>query len=187
MGNVLNPSADDTTLMGSIVSAVSRMLDNWLNQVFAQQTYTAEVYRAQIDTDGILQCWPACPTMAAPSAIAWKRAFDTSWNDISGATVEIDTSNSGSQFRVLNPNLLLYRGARVQLRLSFVGGWSSLGAVPPAFEWGARRAAWIEYKKRDQADMGRTAIPELGVVITPGEWPADLKRTFANYKRVVLI
>ncbi len=187
MGNVLNPSADDTTLMGSIVTAVSRMLDNWLNQTFAYQAYTAQVLRAQIDPDGVLQCWPATPTISAPTALAWKRTFDANWNDISGATVETYASNSGSQVRVISPNLIAYRGNRVQMRLTYTGGWATLGAVPPEFEWGCRRACWIEYKKRDQADMGRTAIPELGVVITPGEWPADLKRDFANYKRVVLI
>jgi hypothetical protein len=187
IGDVQNPSAGETSVMDACVIAVSRQLDSWLNQVFAQQTYTAQIYRAQIDPDGLLQCWPACPTMQAPSAIAWKRGFDTTWTDISSATYEIEQSNSGCQFRVLLPNLLAYRGTRVQMRLTFTGGWADLNSVPADFEWGARRACWIEYKKRDQADMGKTAIPELGMVVTPGAWPEDIKRTFANYKRVVLI
>lgn len=173
--------------MDAIVVAVSRQLDNYLNQVFAFDTYSAKIYRAQIDPDGVLQCWPACPTMSAPTALAWKRASDVSWHDISGASVEVAESNSGCQLRVLNPNLGMYRGNRVQLRLSFTGGWATLDDVPEAFEYGCRRACWMEYKKRDQAEMGKTAIPELGVVITPGAWPADIKRVFENYKRVVLI
>lgn len=182
-----SPSTAESTLVGQIVAGVSRQIDNWLNQVFAQQSYTAQVLRAQIDPDGILQCWPAVPTMSAPTSVAWKRAFDVSWNDISSATVEIDQTNSGCQLRVLSPNLGLYRGNRVQMRLTYTGGWASLNDVPSAFELGARRACVIEYKKRDQADMGKTAIPELGVVITPSAWPADIKRIFESYRRVVLI
>lgn len=188
MGNVLAPSAAERSLMDTLVVAVSRQIDTYLNQVFAQQTYTSQVYRAQIDTDGVLQCWPACPTMQAPTAIAWKRAFDTTWTDISSSAItEIDESSSGCQFRVLSPNLASYRGARVQLRLTFTGGWADLSAVPPDFEYAARRAVWIEYKKREQGDMGKTAIPDLGIVILPASWPADLKRMFATYQRVVLI
>lgn len=180
-------STADSTLLDGIVVAMSRQIDQSYNQVFAQQTYTASVFRAQIDSDGVLQCWPACPVMSAPTVLAWKRAAETTWRDISGATTEIDQSSSGCQLRVLSPNLGCYRGERVQMRLTFVGGWATLGDVPADFELGARRACVIEYKKRDLADMGKTAIPELGVVVVPSAWPADLKRVFASYQRVVLI
>lgn len=187
IGNVLNASTAEQQVMDAIVVAISRQVDSWLNQVFAQQTYAAQVYRAQIDTDGVLQCWPACPTMQAPTAIEWKQAADVAWQDISTATIDIVESASGCQFRVLSPNLLGYRGNRMLLRLSFTGGWATLGDVPADFEYGVRRACWMEYKKRDQAEMGKTAIPELGVIVTPSAWPDDLKRVFSDYKRVVLI
>lgn len=187
MGDVQTASVAETTLMNAVVIAVSRQLDTWLSQVFAEQIYAAQVMRAQIDPDGVLQCWPACPVMSAPTALAWKRASDVAWNNISGASVEVAESNSGCQVRVLNPNLGIYRGSRLQMRLSFTGGWAALGDVPSDFEYGCRRLCWMEYKKRDQAEMGKTAIPELGVVITPGAWPADVKRVFESYRRVVLI
>jgi hypothetical protein len=183
----VNAKPAEAALLDGIVAAVSRQIDQSYNQIFAGQTYTNTVLRAQIDPDGILQCWPACPTMSAPTAIAWKRASDVAWNDISGASIEVEQSNSGCQVRVLNPNLGLYRGARVQMRLTFTGGWATLGDVPSDFELGVRRACVIEYKKRDLADMGKTAIPALGVVTTPSAWPADLKRVFESYRRVVLI
>lgn len=180
-------SAPAAALLDGIVVAMSRQIDSSYNQIFAQQTYTALVLRSQIDSDGILQCWPACPVMSAPTALAWKRAGELAWHDISGASVEIYESTSGCQLRVMSPNLLCYRGLRVQMRLSFTGGWATLNDVPADFEIGTRRACVVEYKKRELADMGKTAIPELGVVVVPSAWPADLKRVFASYQRVVLI
>lgn len=182
-----NAKTAEAALLDGIVVAVSRQVDQAFGQVFAEQTYTNTVLRAQIDPDGILQCWPACPVMSAPSAVAWKRASEVTWHDITDASVEVYESTSGCQVRVMTPNLCAYRGARMQMRLSFTGGWVALGDVPADFELGVRRACVIEYKKRELPDMGKTAIPELGVVITPGAWPADLKRVFESYRRVVLI
>lgn len=185
IGNAKNPSTQEQALMQDVVTAISRQVDIWLSQNFAAQTYTDLVMRyPQIDADGILQCWLPCPVASAPTAIAWKIAASPTWTDISSATVDLFASNSGCQLRIVSPNLIWARTYRVLMKVSFTGGWASLSEVPADFEYACRRLCWMEYKKRDQADQGKTAIPQLGVIVTPGAWPADVRRAFSGYKRV---
>lgn len=185
LGNSKAPQATEAAVMDAIVIEVSRALDRWLNQIFAYQAYVDQTVRAQIDQDGILQCWPAVPTMSAPTAIAYRIGSEVDWNDISSATVDIIENTSGCQLRILRPNLGYLRfGRQVRMKLSYTGGWASLADVPPEFEYGARRLCWMEYKKRDQGEQGKTAIPQMGIITTPQSWPADMKRAFSNYRRL---
>jgi predicted membrane-bound mannosyltransferase len=187
-GDVQTPTVAQTAVMNTVIPAVSRAVDTWLNQTFAQQSYSAVVYRAQIDPDGILQVWLPCPDASAFTAMAWKLGTSMTWNVLAvtaTTTYEIEPSDSGARLRVLSPTLLAYRGQRVQMRLSYTGGWADAN-IPQDFAWYAQRLCWVEFKKRETAEVGKTAIPEMGIVIVPQAWPADVKAGLSSYRRVVL-
>jgi hypothetical protein len=179
-----SPSAAESTLMASLVTGISRTLDNFCNQVFYQTTYAQQVNRAQIDQDGILLAWPNVPTISGLTAADWKAANSTTWNSISlsdTSSYELYATNSGAQVRFLG-NWLGLRGARPMVRLSYTGGWANLAAVPSDFEWACRILCWWEYKKRE-APISTMGNPSLGVVIVPADWPGHIRDKFRPFIR----
>lgn len=178
-----SPSAAETPLMASLVTSISRTLDNFCNQTFYQVVQSQQVNRAQVDVDGILLAWPACPVVSSLTAADVKAASATSWNSIALTTgySELYATPSGAQIRFLG-NYLAYRGSRPQVRLSYTGGWANLAAVPADFEWATRILCWWEYKKRE-APISTMGNPSLGVVIVPADWPSHIKDKFRPYIR----
>lgn len=178
-----SPSAAEQTLMASLVTGISRTLDNFCNQTFYQQSYTQQINRAQVDIDGILLAWPAVPVVSALTAADLKAAGAINWNSIAltSGYSELYASNSGAQVRFLG-NYSGYRGARPQVRLSYTGGWANLNAVPADFEWACRILCWWEYKKRE-APISTMGNPSMGIVIVPADWPSHIKDKFRPYIR----
>lgn len=70
------------------------------------------------------------------------------------------------------------------MRLTYTGGWADASALPSDFTWYAQALAWLSYQRRS-APMDSTAMPELGIVINPGVWPADIRQGLGRYKKVV--
>jgi hypothetical protein len=185
-GNTSTVTAGADALLDDLVTALSRQLDTYCCQVFAQQTYTSQVRKAAIDRDGLLLCWPAVPTMSTPTAAQWKPGNSMTWYDLNITTdgaVEVEEQRSGCVLRFLGNNLATYRAAaRIQVRLSYTGGWETLDDVPEDFEYLARRLVWWAFKKRD-APIDKTAMPQLGQLIIPSNWPADLREGFSPWKK----
>jgi hypothetical protein len=178
------PSAGETTLMASLVTAISRTLDTYCNQTLYATTYSQQVNRAQVDVDGILLAWLPVPTLSALTAADCKPANSTTWNSISlsdASHYELSATNSGSQVRFLGDYSIL-RGSRPQLRLSYTGGWADIAAVPSNFEWAMRTICWWEYKKRE-APISTMGNPSMGIVIVPASWPDHIREKFRPYVR----
>lgn len=182
-GTATDPVNEDAE-MGIILAGMSRAIDTYCNQAFSVATYTQEVLRAQIDAEGVLTCYPAVPTMATPTAADWRLAKSSSWTALIISGLDIEQNTFGCVVRVLDGGYLSYRGARLQMRLSYVGGWANLEAVPSDFQLAMDALCWWAYQKRS-APQDQTAIPELGVLIIPGNWPPHIKGMFRSYVRQV--
>lgn len=179
-----SPTVAESTLMASLITGISRTLDEVCNQTLYQQTYTQQVNRAQVDADGILIAWPAVPTISSLTAADWKQSNSTTWNSISltnTAYRELWDATFGAQVRFLG-NYLGIRGSRPSVRLSYTGGWANIAAVPSDFEWAMRTICWWEYKKRE-APISTMANPSLGVVIVPASWPDHISLKFRPFVR----
>lgn len=169
-------------ILPGLVTAYSRQLDVYCQQVFERKTYVDQVLGAQIDTDGVLLCHPAVPTIETISAIAYRAGVARDWYSLDVADVDIEEAISGCTVRVLRPNLLWRRGVRVQVKLSYTGGWAE-GEIPADFELIARRLVWWGAKKRE-SPIETTADPGTGQLIIPSSWPPDIKDALRSYRKV---
>lgn len=186
-GNSAGTATDpvsEAAVMASAITGMSRAIDQYCNQTFYQQAYTNEALRAVVDVEGVLTCYPAVPTMSVPTAASYRRGASSSWVTLDTTLLDVENNTFGCVVRTLDQTFLSQRGQRLLLRLSFTGGWADLAAVPSDFEWAMRALCWWAYQKRS-APSEKTAIPEMGVLIIPGNWPSHIKGMFRNYLRQV--
>jgi hypothetical protein len=184
-GTATDP-VDESTVMANLVTGMSRAIDSYCNQVFYTQAYVQQQLRALVDQEGILTCYPPVPAMQAPSAADWRLARSSNWTALDASTLDVEQNVFGCVVRALGGGLAAYRGARLQVRLTYTGGWASLAGVPSDFEWAMRSLCWWAYQKRS-APSERTAIPDLGVLIIPGSWPKHIRELFRDYVRQVVM
>ncbi len=172
---------NEASEMARLVTGMSRAVDQWCNQAFSLATYTNQLLRAVIDVDGVLTAYPAVPTMSTPTAAAWGSHTYTTIADLT--TIDVAEAPSGATVRVFG-SYGASRGQRLNLRLSYTGGWANLAAVPADFSWAMDALCAWAYQKRT-APIDRTAIPEFGVLYIPSNWPGHIKQMLSNYKRWV--
>lgn len=181
-GNMQNP---DTDRLDGMVTAYSAGVDKFCHQVFGQATYTDQVRPGHIDRDGVLMCYAPVPTMAAPTAFRWRYGRIATYTPITLSLLDVEERRDGCLVRVLDSDYRDYRGQRLQVSLSYVGGWADLNAVPADFEMAVRRLVWWAYKL-PEAPMNKTAMPALGqVVIPPSGWPRDVREALRPYVRYI--
>jgi hypothetical protein len=178
-GTAVDPT-NEATLMASLVTAMSRAVDVYCNQIFYQQTYVQQLNRAVVDNDGTLLTYLAVPTLAAPTAADWG---GHTFTPLDLTQVDILPAPIGASLRV-NGSFYAQRGTRLQLRLSYVGGWADMNAVPADFEWAVRSLCWWAYQKRS-APIDATAFPDVGMVVVPQAWPPHIKAMLRSYVRAV--
>lgn len=183
----LQANTDDTLITG-LITSMSRQLDTYCNQVFAGQTYTNQVRRALVASDGLLCCWPDCPTISSITAASWRQRTSRTWTALdvtSSNATDIEQSQSGCAVRFLTANLQPWRGLTIQVQLSYTGGWAALADVPADFESLTRRLVWWAYKKRS-APLEKTADLETGQVFIPSSWPKDIREGFNPWRKYTL-
>ena len=179
-GTATDP-VNEATVMAGLVTAASRAIDRHCQQRFSQESYSGQVLRGVVDADGVLICYPPVPTMSAPTSAAYRAGGTATWQAL--PSLDVETANHGCTVRALGLDLSALRFQRVQVQLSYTGGWASSDALPDEFATAATALAWWLYQKRS-APQEKTAIPELGVLIIPGNWPGWLRDMLAPYVRV---
>ena len=180
-GNTDGTANDD--VLTDLVTGYSDQVDTYCRQNFSQATYTDWIGRGTVDRDGVLMVYPPVPTLSTPTAAAHRYGPLATWTDITLSLLDVEPNNHGSIVRVLGSDFGIYRNQRLQVRLTFSGGWADLDAVPADFELAVRRLVWWGYKLRE-APMNKTAMPALGqVVIPPSGWPKDIADALKPYRR----
>lgn len=179
-------TADDDGLLPTLVTGVSRAIDQVCRQVFYQQTLSADTSaRALVDRDGILIAWPATPRITSLTAASYRIAPNTTWSPLNVGLADIEPADHGATLRFLGTSLGGWRDRRIQLQLSMTCGYASRADLPPDLVWYATLAAAAEYVKRAAAGGDQTAMPALGVVVTPRDWPPNVRRGLSPFVRHV--
>jgi hypothetical protein len=181
-GTATDP-VNEAAVMQQVVTAVSRAIDGYCGQVFYEQAYSAQVLRGVVDADGVLTCAPPVPVMDVPTVAEYRYGASTSWLPLTVADADVEEQPHGCTVRFLGSNFLVLRAARIQVRLTYQGGYANVEALPSDLAWCAQALSWLTYQRRS-APMDSTAMPELGIVINPGVWPADIRQTLNRYKKV---
>lgn len=181
-GQSTDPVNESAFMATKIIPSLSRMIDNYCEQAFSLATYTDKILKGVVDADGVLTCYPSVPTMTTPTATEYRYGNLANWLSLSGA--DVIEQNHGCIVRFLGGSLLAIRGKRIQVRMSYEGGYADLASLPEDLRGAARGLAWYEFQRRS-APMDQSAIPELGVVIIPGNWPANYRRVLDDYRKVI--
>ena len=182
-GTATDP-VNEAAVMAQVVTAVSRQIDGWCEQAFSQASYTSQVLRGVVDVDGVLTCYPPVPVMDAPSAAVYRYGAFASWLPLTVTDADVEEAPYGCTVRFLGASALALRGIRISIQLTYQGGYADAAALPSDLAWVARALSWLTFQRRS-APMDATAMPELGIVINPGVWPADIRQTLGHYKKVV--
>jgi hypothetical protein len=182
-GNSIDPVNQAGVMEEQIIPAVSRAIDRYCGLFFSAETYTNYVLRGVVDKDGVLTAYPPVPTMTDPTA-EYRAGNSASWLSISGATVDVEEKPHGCVVRWLGFDLSLIRFSRIQVRASFTGGYADINALPDDLRLACQGICWYEFKRRE-AVQDRTAIPELGMVIIPGQWPSNYRKMLDHFRKVV--
>lgn len=184
-GTATDP-VNEAAVMAGLVTGMSRAIDTYCNQVFYQQTVVGETLRAVVDIEGALTCYPAVPAMTTPTAASYRRGAASTWVDLEASLLDVEQNIFGCVVRTLDRTFLSLRGQRLLMRLSYMGGWANLSAVPADFEWAVRALCWWAYQKRS-APIDQTAAPEFGIITIPSNWPGHIKSMLRNYVRQVMM
>lgn len=182
-GNSVDPVNQAGYMESIIVPAVSRAIDTYCCQFFSAETYTDTVLRGVVDKDGVLTAYPPVPTMAEPTIAEYRAGNSANYLSI-GGTVDVEEKKSGCILRWLGADYSAIRFGRIQVRATFTGGYADVNALPADLRLAAIGLCWYEFKRRETV-TDRTAIPELGMVIIPGTWPANYRRTLDHFRKVV--
>ena len=181
-GNVTG-IVDDTLIQDTLIPGYSAQVDEYCHQYFGAATYADQVLPAHIDRDGVMVCYPPVPTLTAPTAVAWRYGRLSSWVDIDASMADVEPRQAGAIVRILDRDYGEYRGRRVQMRLSYSGGYADTDSLPRDFLTACTRLVWWAYKLRE-APLSKTAMPGLGqVVIPPSGWPGDVRDALRPYVR----
>jgi hypothetical protein len=172
----------DEDLLRDVVTATSRAIDVWCGQAFSAETYAGEVLPGIIDVDGILHCWPAVPVLDFPTVAEYRFLPVQSWASLPLDSIDKQEAPSGSVLRFLGYNFFGMRGRRVQVRLTFLGGYATRAALPDDFVWAVRLACAAEYKAREAAGGNSMGGPGFGGG-TPKDWPEPVRRALSPYRR----
>lgn len=181
-GNGTDP-INEAAVMAEVVTAASRAIDRYCHQSFSTETYTDQRLRARIDQDGVLTCYPPVPTLTTPTAAAYRVGNALTWTALDLSSIDIETHPHGSVVRFLTPNLVAYRTQRSYVQLSYTGGYANRAALPDDLAWAARAVAWYEYQRRS-APLDQTAMPSMGIVVIPGDWPRHITSKLTDYVKV---
>lgn len=181
-GSSTDPVNEQAFMAARIIPQVSRAIDRYCQQFFSMDTYTAQVLKAVVDRDGVLSCYPSVPTMSAPTSTEYRSGNSATWLSLSGADVE--ESIHGCTVRFLGQDFSGIRLQRIQVRMSYTGGYADISALPDDLRGAAYQLCWYEFQRRS-ATQDQTAIPELGITIIPGSWPANIRRTLDHYRKVI--
>lgn len=175
-------TADDT-LLARLCTAVSRAIDTYTRQIWYEQLYAPLQIEALIDRDGALVCWPGVPTISTLTSASYRIGRGPSWLSASVAANDIDVleRRSGVQLTLLAGDLGRWRDQRVALRLSMTAGYASADDLPADLAWYASLAAAAEYKKREAAGGDATAMPGIGPMNVPRDWPPHIVRGLRPY------
>lgn len=180
-GDVAVPSANQTAVMTSIITAVSRRVDKICSMNFSYDTYANRQTPIRIGSDGLLVLYVDSPTITTLTS-ATIRMGNTS------VLTPLDLTDAGIEEHGYGTKILLFGNSYFPIRetttlkayVTYNGGWATLAAVSEEFQLAVKRFSWYVYQQR-ATPMNSTAVPELGIITLPAAIPPDIMDVFKRY------
>ncbi len=180
-GEVLAPSVNQTAVMNSFVTAVSRKVDKICTMNFSHETFTNKLTPVRVTNDGVLTLYANSPTIDSVTNISLRAGNTPSLLPVNTATMEIINYGFGSKISIYGLDYWSFRELRtLRAYMSYTGGWTTLADVPEEFQFAVKRFTWFAYQQR-AAPMQTTAVPELGVITLPAAVPPDVMDVLKRY------
>jgi hypothetical protein len=181
----VSTTGDDSLIEDTLIPGYSEQVATFCRQRFELLSYSAQHLRGYVDPDGLLMCYPAVPTMTAPTSAAFRYGSQTAWTTIT-AEVDLETAEHGCTLRWLG-DYEIYRGQNIRIQLDYTGGYADVDSMPAGFVTAVTRLVWWAAKLRE-APIETTAVPGLGqITIPPGKWPADILAALRPFRRWVML
>lgn len=182
-GTSVDP-VNELTVMARIVTAVSRTIDERCDLAFSRETYTNQRLYGRLTEHGVLSV--ALPTVEVSNvtALAARQSPLDTWRTLDVGTVDLDNRTYGATLFADATILLSSRriGRPLQIQISYTAGYASAASMPADLRWAAQAAAWYEFQRRS-APQDTTAMPAMGVVIIPKDWPPHILNRLKPYTR----
>lgn len=175
---------DEQSVMADLVTKASRAVDRHCRQAFSAETYTGQRLRGVVDVAGDLVCSPPVPAITTITALEYRTAGTTTWTAATLAAIDVVGQPHGCAVRWIGAGLTAIRGRRIDVRMSYTGGYADLAALPADLRLAATGVAWHEYQRRS-APMDKTAMPSMGIVVIPGDWPPHITSKLAPFCKVI--
>jgi len=180
-GDVQAPSANQTAVMNSFVTAVSRKVDKICTMNFSSATFTNKLTPVRVTNDGVLTLYVNSPSIASVSSVNLRAGNTPGLLPVNTANMEILSYNYGTKMSVYGLDYMQFRELRTfKAYTSYTGGWTTLNQVPDDFQFAVKRFTWFMYQQRS-APMQTTAVPELGMITLPAAVPPDVMDVLKRY------
>lgn len=180
-GEVLAPTANQTAVMNSFVTAVSRRVDKMCVMNFGQETYTQKIVPIRINVDGLVSLYINSPNITACTSASIRVGNTSSLLSLNISSAVLEPNDYGSKIQFYG---LDYSGIRetsiLRAYASYTAGWASLNDIPDDFRLAVSQLTWFTYQQR-AAPMGATAVPELGIITLPASIQPYIKDVLNRY------
>jgi hypothetical protein len=180
-GEVLAPTANQTAVMNTIVTAVSRRVDKMCVMQFGQATYTNQRVPIRISVDGLVSLYINSPNLTACTSATIRVGNIPSLLPLNVSNAVLEANDYGSKIQFYG---LDYSGIRevsiLRAYVSYTAGWASLASIPDDFHLAVTQLAWYTYQQR-AAPMNATAVPELGIITLPASIQPYIKDVLNRY------
>lgn len=173
----------DDDLLARLCTAVSRAIDTYTRQTWYEQLYAPLRVDALIDRNGLLVCWPGVPIITSLTAARARIGRATTWLDLSVAesAVDIWTRPCGARLTFRSAAAAAWRDQAIAIELTMTAGYAAIADLPADLAWYASLAAAAEYKKREAAGGDAMAMPGVGPLNVPRDWPPHIVRGLRPY------
>jgi hypothetical protein len=166
----IKDATDDDTLLSSLVSGVSRWIENWLSRTIASATY-AET----LDGNGKDAIFLTNTPITAVSSVK-----------VNGVSIPARASVTGSGYTFDEDGIYLvgycFTKGRRNVDLGYTAGFAS---TPEDLELATKKLVGMSYKEKDRIGQSSKGLAGEQTNFIVKDLPADVECILQNYKRVV--
>ena len=176
-------SAADDEMIGGVIDGYSRLMDEYCRQVLGRRVVT-DLYEGVygvVEASGRLIISVPAPDVAALTAVTIEAPGRTPVT-LTASDLRIRKAKSGTRLVSTGTHYGHVRG-RTALHLDvLISGTLGYEVIPDDLELMARQLVHWGYSRR-QTPAEKTAIPEMGIVVIPTNWPPHVKAGLSAYVR----
>lgn len=172
----------DDTLLGQLLSAAQRVVDDFCRQTFEAATDTTRYFDAVCDVNG-----PDLILDAPLAAITTVTNGDG--NTVASTKYVTEPRNSTPWYKLTlkaNAGIAWTYTSAPENAISIAGRWAYSTTAPDAIvQTTIRLAAYLYRQRANSSDLDRAIAVGNNAMLLPSELPRDIKTLLASYRRLV--